>query len=270
MIEKQWHETETNLKALKELLYQLADDDFIHAFRGSEWLGLAPHIEEDVAFSSINQDTMGHAALYYHHLEELGEGNANDISHLREPIAYRNAVLLEEKNGEGEYQESPHYDWAFTVIRHLFYDMAKKIRLDSMKHASYEPLSHIAKKISTEQTYHLMHWETWFKQLMLSTTEARKRMESAIERVWDDLEGLLVLGPLEEDMVQAGLIEHELLLKERFLTKVRALFEQVNYRLDQDPKMLKGNGRIGEHTTDLNHALNILSEVYRSNPVTSW
>lgn len=51
--------------ALTSLLYQLADDDFILAYRGSEWLGLAPHIEEDVAFSSISQDTMGHAAMFY-------------------------------------------------------------------------------------------------------------------------------------------------------------------------------------------------------------
>ena len=58
--------------ALIALLYQLADDDFLIAYRGSEWLGLAPHIEEDVAFSSISQDTMGHAAMFYQLLEELG------------------------------------------------------------------------------------------------------------------------------------------------------------------------------------------------------
>lgn len=58
--------------AIKELLLHLADDDFIHAYRGSEWLGLAPHIEEDVASSSIAQDTMGHAAIFYQLLEEIG------------------------------------------------------------------------------------------------------------------------------------------------------------------------------------------------------
>ncbi|WP_420812925.1 Phenylacetic acid catabolic protein, partial [Peribacillus acanthi] len=63
---------QTNKLPLIELLYQLADDDFILAYRGSEWLGLAPHIEEDVAYSSINQDTMGHAVMFYRLLEELG------------------------------------------------------------------------------------------------------------------------------------------------------------------------------------------------------
>ena len=46
-------------------------------------LGLAPHIEEDVASSSISQDSMGHAAMYYKLLEELGAGNADDLAHLR-------------------------------------------------------------------------------------------------------------------------------------------------------------------------------------------
>ena len=45
---------------------------FCIAYRGSEWLGLAPHIEEDVASSSISQDSMGHAAMYYQMLEEFG------------------------------------------------------------------------------------------------------------------------------------------------------------------------------------------------------
>ena len=72
-----------NKEAITSLLFQLADDDFLYAYRGSEWLGLAPHIEEDVASSSISQDSMGHAAMYYKLLEELGAGNADDLAHLR-------------------------------------------------------------------------------------------------------------------------------------------------------------------------------------------
>ena len=70
-------------KAVTTLLYQLADDDYLISYRGSEWLGLAPHIEEDVAFSSITQDTMGHAKLYYTLLEELGEGKSDSLAQIR-------------------------------------------------------------------------------------------------------------------------------------------------------------------------------------------
>jgi len=262
----EWKETPQNKQALVELLYQLADDDYIHAYRGSEWLGLAPHIEEDVAFSSINQDTMGHAAMYYKLLEELGEGKVDHLSHLRDVTQFRNAIILEEKNGPGEYTEKPEYDWAFTVIRHFFYDLAKKIRLQSLNQSSYEPLAIVARKIITEQTYHLMHWEVWFQQLMVSTNEARRRMEDAIERVWDDFGGVLTLGDYGDDMVAAGLIESEELLKKRFMNQIQSYFKQVHLTVNTAPGMSKGNGRNGEHTDDLLHALRTLSEVYRSDP----
>ncbi|HHP3706416.1 TPA: Phenylacetic acid catabolic protein, partial [Shigella sonnei] len=87
------------VQALADLLFQLADDDFILAYRGSEWLGLAPHIEEDVAFSSMSQDMMGHAVMFYEMLEALGLGKADDIAQLREAKDFRNAILVERKNG---------------------------------------------------------------------------------------------------------------------------------------------------------------------------
>lgn len=256
------HHTE----ALYELLYQLADDDFINAYRGSEWLGLAPHIEEDVAFSSISQDTMGHAAMYYNLLEQLGVGKANDISHLRQAAQFRNANILEEKNGTGTYTEEPKYDWAFTVVRQFLYNVAKKIRLQSLRQSSYEPLAHTAAKIAMEQTYHLMHWEVWFRQLMLSTEEARIRMEKAIDRVWRDMGGVLTLGPYAEEMTATGLIESETLLKKRFMKQVEQYFKEINFTVKGEPGMSKGDGRRGEHTDDLTEALNTLSEVYRSDP----
>src|SRR5690625_4909947 len=95
--------------ALVELLYQFADDDLIISFRGSEWLGLAPHIEEDVAFSSITQNTMGHAAMFYELLEELGEGDRDKLAHERPPEKRRSATYLEKKNGPGNYIEEPDY-----------------------------------------------------------------------------------------------------------------------------------------------------------------
>jgi ring-1,2-phenylacetyl-CoA epoxidase subunit PaaC len=259
-------------KVLVELLYQLADDNFIHSFRGSEWLGLAPHIEEDVAFSSINQDTMGHATMYYQLLEELGEGSADDLAHTRDAQDFRNANILEFKNGTGEYLDSPEYDWAFTVVRHLFYDVFKKIRLDALTQSNYEPLKFAARKILTEQTYHLMHWETWFRQLMLSTDEARTRMEAAIERCWQEMGGVLTFGNGSEAMTALGLIASEEQVKQAWLERINSLFTDVHYQnANGEPGMVTGNGRNGGHSPDLDHALAILGEVYRGDTLaTGW
>ena len=51
--------------ALADLLLAMADDEFVLGFWDSEWTGIAPVLEEDVAFSSLAQDEIGHAQALY-------------------------------------------------------------------------------------------------------------------------------------------------------------------------------------------------------------
>ena len=94
-------------EALAELLLTLADDEFVIGFWDSEWTGIAPMLEEDVATSSIAQDEIGHARALYEMLAELTDGDADAIAYGREPDAYRHASLLDHERG----------DWAATVAR---------------------------------------------------------------------------------------------------------------------------------------------------------
>ena len=57
--------------AVAELLLTMADDEFVIGFWDSEWTGIAPMLEEDVAFSSIAQDEIGHARVWYEMLAQL-------------------------------------------------------------------------------------------------------------------------------------------------------------------------------------------------------
>ncbi|CAG9621938.1 1,2-phenylacetyl-CoA epoxidase subunit PaaC [Sutcliffiella rhizosphaerae] len=257
-------------EALTQLLYQLADDDFIIAYRGSEWLGLAPHIEEDVAFSSINQDTMGHAAMYYQLLEELGEGKLDYLAHGRKVEERVNAILLEKVNGTGTYLTEPKYDWAFTVVRHYFYTQYKKIKTESLKNSSYEPLKHVAYKVNMELYYHLLHWRTWFHQLCTANGDAKTRMKAAISIVLEDFGGVVHLGPAQKEMTSFQLIDSEKILRERFLLEMKQMFEKADLNFTMNMEMKRGNGRLGEHTSDLDDALKTLSEVYNSNPAAIW
>ncbi|MGF6948298.1 ring-1,2-phenylacetyl-CoA epoxidase subunit PaaC [Neobacillus sp. B4I6] len=257
--------------AIKELLFQLADDDFIHSYRGSEWLGLAPHIEEDVATSSITQDTMGHAAIFYQLLEELGEGNANQLAHDRPANARRNAIILELVNGPGYYMEEPDYDWAFAVVRNYFYTQAKMIKIQSLHSSSYEPLAEVAAKVQMELYYHLMHWKTWFVQLLGSGhEEAVSRMKAAIEKTLQDFQGVLSLGEHRNKIVQQGLIESEAVLLNKWNQAVAPVLKSVGLQGPIEVGMAQGDGRNGKHTEDLEKALETLSEVYASNKAASW
>ena len=59
---------------LDELLLTMADDEFVIGFSDSEWTGIAPMLEEDVAMSSLSQDELGHAAALYGLLGERDRG----------------------------------------------------------------------------------------------------------------------------------------------------------------------------------------------------
>jgi ring-1,2-phenylacetyl-CoA epoxidase subunit PaaC len=262
-------ESKNSPNALHELLFQLADDDFILAYRGSEWLGLAPFIEEDVAFSSISQDTMGHATMFYQLLEGVIAINANDLAHSRPLTERRNAILLEKVNGPGHYLVEPQYDWAFTVVRNYFYVTAKKVKMDALKKGSYKPLAEAAVKVNLELYYHILHWKTWFTQLLKAGGEARTRMIAAIEKVAEDMDGVFNLGLCEKEMVESGFIESEHSLKQQWLRLMNPILDELKVTLPPFA-MKSGNGRAGEHTKDLEDALSTLKEVYELDPSAIW
>ncbi|HLG26825.1 MAG TPA: 1,2-phenylacetyl-CoA epoxidase subunit PaaC [Paenisporosarcina sp.] len=259
-----------NKDAITSLLFQLADDDFMYAYRGSEWLGLAPHIEADIASSSISQDSMGHAAMYYTLLEDLGAGNANDLAHFRKAHDRRNSILTERVNGEGYYMDTPHYDWAYAVVRSYLYTQAKKVKIDSLCESSYRPLAEAAVKVRIELYYHRFHWETWFKQLMSSTDVAKNKMNDALKLVMNDFGDMFSYGNQKQAIEIAKLIGTEEQMKENWKASLQPVFSTLQMEVPKIPEHPAKNGRKGEHTKELDEALTTLSEVYLLDPVAIW
>ncbi|WP_059104403.1 1,2-phenylacetyl-CoA epoxidase subunit PaaC [Shouchella shacheensis] len=267
--EKSTTQTE-HQEAIISLLLQLADDDFIFSFRGSEWLGLAPHIEEDVASASISQDMMGHAAMFYKLAEGLGLDAADELAHGRAAGERRNSILVERVNGEGSYMGTPTYDWAYAVVRNYFYSQAKKVKIDSLKTSAYAPLAEVATKVNMELYYHLLHWKTWFTQLLSSTDEAKEKMNDAIQAVMADFGDVFSYGEDASRIQEAGLIEEEGVLYQRWVEKMEPVLQSVGVSSEQLSVACTQNGRNKEHTTELESAIATLSEVYRSDLTASW
>ena len=110
--------------ALALLLLSMADDEFVIGFSDSEWTGIGPILEEDVAISSIAQDELGHAQALYTLLAELvADGrDADAIAYDRPPEGYLHARLLDHPRG----------DWAATIVRRYLYDTADATRLEAL------------------------------------------------------------------------------------------------------------------------------------------
>jgi ring-1,2-phenylacetyl-CoA epoxidase subunit PaaC len=163
-----------------QLLLPIADDELILGWRNSEWTGIAPFLEEDVAFSSIAQNEIGHArALYELAAAELGT-TADELAFDRRPEEYRSAPLVQLRRLE----------WARTIARHWLYETADEIRLAALKTSDDAEIAGLAAKMDREEAYHRMHAEMWVDRL-LATDEGRTRLEEALEELWPYALGVL-------------------------------------------------------------------------------
>ena len=163
-----------------DLLLAVADDELILGWRNSEWTGIAPFLEEDVAFSSIAQNEIGHArALYELVARELGT-DADALAFDRHAEEYRSSPLVELRRLE----------WARTIARHWLYETADAIRLEALKRSDDAEVTGIAAKIDREEVYHRIHAEMWIDRL-LASDDARPRLDEALEELWPYALGVL-------------------------------------------------------------------------------
>ena len=139
-----------------QLLLPIADDELVLGWRNSEWTGIAPFLEEDVAFSSIAQNEIGHArALYQLVAEELGT-TADELAFDRKPDEYLCSRFV-------ELRFVP--DWAKTIARHYLYEQADERRIRALMESDDTEVAGLAAKIDREEIYHRMHAQMWFDRL---------------------------------------------------------------------------------------------------------
>jgi ring-1,2-phenylacetyl-CoA epoxidase subunit PaaC len=206
--------------ALALLLLSMADDEFVIGFSDSEWTGIGPILEEDVAISSIAQDELGHAqALYMLLAELLHDGrDADAIAYDRPPEGYLHARLLDHARG----------DWAATIVRRYLYDTADAARLEALVDSSHQPLAELVAKIRREERYHLMHVETWLERLALAPGEPRDRLLAALEAMGPDAGTVLAPLPGEPALVRHGITtEASASIEARWRAGVAATFKRL-------------------------------------------
>jgi ring-1,2-phenylacetyl-CoA epoxidase subunit PaaC len=136
----------------RQLLLQIADDELVLGWRDSEWTGIAPVLEEDVALSSIAQNEIGHARAIYGLLADDADALALD----RAPDEYRSSAFV-------EMRFVP--DWAHTIARRYLYEHADAIRIAALAEWDDAAVAGLAAKIQREEAYHLMHADMWAERL---------------------------------------------------------------------------------------------------------
>lgn len=182
--------------AIADLLLTMADDEFVVGFRDSEWTGIAPMLEEDVAFSSLAQDEIGHARLLYELRCALTGEDPDRLAFHREPTEYRHARLLDQ----------PRQGWGFTIARRWLYDTADSIRLAALAGSSFAPLAQVVAKIRREERYHLMHLDAWLERLGTRHGKPRGKVLSALKQLNPIAKSVFAPLPGEQMLVDAGVL----------------------------------------------------------------
>ncbi len=267
-------------QALARYLMALADDELVIGYRDTEWTGVAPMVEEDIAFSSMGQDEVGHARLYYILLHELTGTNLDYRA--RAPGEYRHARLVELPAAPRYSPDGAHTggDWAFALARRYLYDQFDAERLLMLRSCTWAPLAQAVEKLQREETYHLLHGETWIDRLAAASGDGRARLETALTRVWPEALGLAEPVEDEDRLVAEGILTaSSAQVQSRWLARIaptllrHALPFPAACGADgvwRATVATETGGRRGLHSEHWRQMWEEMTSVYRLDPAATW
>ncbi len=256
--------------ALERYIMAMADDELVIGYRDTEWTGAAPLLEEDLAFSSIGVDEVGHARSFYALLHDL-TGQAIDYR-ARRPNEFRHAQLLElaaapryEPSGEHRANRG----WAFAIVRQWFYDEFDALRLESLAESAWQPLAQAVDKIRREEKYHLLHTRTWLDRLADRQATA-PRLVAAVQDCCAYAAGLFEPVEGEALLVAEGIVgSGSDALRSRWERVIAERLASYVYSLPLIGSQSLG-GRRGEHGPEWMQLWDEMTSVYRLDPAATW
>lgn len=253
---------------LLKLLVALADDELILGHRDSEWTGHAPILEEDIAFSNIAQDELGHSLALYDLHKELTDVSP-DVMAFERPWSRFTC---------SRFVTYPKGDFAYTVVRQYLFDEAEQVRMGSLSQSAFEPLAGIARKIFSEEAYHVMHSKGLLTRLGDATEESHQRMQAAVDAAFPQSLGLFEKLEGEDQLVNASVTESNDRLRDQWLERVVPVLSSSS--LNCPARRAGGSwdivvgadngGRFGRHETCLKDLVEDLQMVYKTSPGSGW
>ncbi len=185
--------------AARDVILAFADDEHLMGQQHTEWIGVAPFLEEDLAFASIGQDELGHAALL---LEVLVGGDDADIDALafyRPADQWRSCALTEATLPE----------WSDTLVRHWLYDAAEELRWNLFAESSVQQLADTSVRALSEERFHRRHGDALL-DVLLTVDDARERVLTSLTKLLPLALSLFDGAPGEADAIDQGVISGSL------------------------------------------------------------
>jgi len=244
-----------------------ADNTLILAQRNAEWCAHGPILEQDIAITNISLDLLGQARNFYQYAAQLmNDGKADKDSVTEDSLAYHrtereflNCLLVEQPNG----------DWGQTILRQFLFSTYQYLLYTSLQNSSDEQLAAIAAKGLKETTYHRRWSSEWVIRLGDGTEESRERMLHAIDELWMYSGELFMPAEYEIVATEKGFGVDVSLLKNEWIQKVNAVFDEATLPVPEKVFFQKG-GKEGKHTEHLGYILTELQYMQKTYPGAEW
>jgi ring-1,2-phenylacetyl-CoA epoxidase subunit PaaC len=240
----------------------LADDALVLGHRLSQWSGLAPMLEEDIALSNLALDLVGQARLFYAYAGAIeGKGRDEDqLAYLRDERAYRNVLLVEQPNG----------DFAATMVRQLLYAGFMHPYYQALAASGDQRLAEIAAKAVKEMAYHVRPAAEWVIRLGDGTEESHARAAAALEGLWMYTGELFEMDAGERVLLAAGIaVDREAIIRPQWEATIRTVLARATLARPPDRWMQTG-GRAGRHGEHLGPMLAEMQVLNRAHAGVTW
>jgi ring-1,2-phenylacetyl-CoA epoxidase subunit PaaC len=244
-----------------EHLLRLGDGCLVLSHRLSEWIGRAPALEEELAIANVGLDLLGQARNWLSLAGEVeGRGrDENALAYLRDVGGFRNALLVEQPNG----------DFAATTARQYFFDVWHHLALQGLARAADARVAEIAAKSLKEVTYHLRRSEDWVVRLGDGTAESRRRMQAGVDEMWPFVGELFEMDAVEQAALDAGAGVDLAALREPWLARVEGALAEATLAVPTTKWHQRG-GKRGVHTEHLGRMLAEMQFLQRAYPGAAW
>jgi ring-1,2-phenylacetyl-CoA epoxidase subunit PaaC len=247
---------------LFQYLLRLGDNTLVLGHRVSEWCGVAPALEEDIALANTALDLIGQTQMWLGYAAEV-EGKDHDADTLafrRDVWDFRNLLLVEQTNG----------DFGKTLMRQFLFDAFNVLNLTALTQSSDNRIAEIAAKSVKEAQYHLERSSETVIALGDGTEESNKRMQAALNRLWPFAGEMFVVDDVDAAMLDAGIAPDLKQLRTEWDAIITPTLNAAVLTIPDSDFAHKGGKNGVRHTEHLGHMLATMQFLPRSYPDARW
>lgn len=236
----------------------MGDNTLVLGHRISEWCGVAPVLEEDIALANTALDLIGQTQMWLGLAgEEVGK-TADELAMLRDVWDFRNLLLVEQPNG----------DFGQTMMRQFLFDCWHVEALTALQTSSDAAIAGIAAKSVKEVQYHVERSADTVIALGDGTEESHARMQAALDLLWPYAGEMFVDDPVDQAMDEVAPLPSS--LKDAGEARMRATLTEATLVIPEGGFAHSGGRTGARHSEHLGHMLTHMQWLQRAYPGAQW